>query len=313
MAKKLLVVGSLNMDLIAQASRLPRPGETVLGGAFQTAPGGKGANQAIAAARLSAGVEVHLVGRVGDDAYGAALLDNLRRNGLSTRWVTRDPEASTGVALVTVDGSGQNTIVVCPGANARLEEADVTEALSAQGGAGALLIQLEIPLPTVAASIRKAHRLGVPVILNPAPAQPLPLDLLSAVDFLVPNESEAELLSGVPIDGDPRRAERAARVLLERGVSTVLVTLGAQGALLVNNERVRLFPAHRVKAVDTTAAGDAFLGGFAVRLLEGNDLDEAIDWGCRAGALAASRLGAQPSLPLLDEVEKMGDQACGCC
>ncbi|MGE5553404.1 MAG: ribokinase [Betaproteobacteria bacterium] len=306
MVKRLLVVGSLNTDLAAQTSRLPKPGETVMAAGFRTGPGGKGANQAVAAARLSSEVRVCMVGRVGDDPYGAALLANLSQSGVSVDWVGRDPEVGTGVALITVDESGQNTIVVHPGANARLEARHVVEALQNLDGVGALLIQLEIPLPTVEATVREARRKGVPVILNPAPAQPLSPELLSAVDFLVPNESEAELLSGVPIDGHPGRAERAARSLIAQGASAVLITLGAQGAILVDRERTAAFPAYAVKAVDATAAGDAFLAGFAVRLLERGSVEEAVDWGCRAGALAASRPGAQQSLPMRQEVERLG-------
>lgn len=312
MAKTLLVVGSLNMDLVAQTARLPKPGETVLAAGFRTAPGGKGANQAVAAARLSGGTRVSMVGRVGRDPYGDELLANLRENGVSVEHVSRDSAVSTGVALITVEESGQNTIVVHAGANGRLEAEQVVETLPDLDGAGALLVQLEIPLPTVEAAVREAHRRNVPVILNPSPARRLSPDVLSAVDFLVPNESEAELLSGMQVEGDPERAEAAARILLDRGVANVLITLGAKGALLVNREQTAFCPAYPVRAVDATAAGDAFLGGFAVRLLEGCPVTEAVDWGCRAGALAASRLGAQPSLPARQEVEQLGGASLDC-
>jgi len=302
MATHVAVVGSLNMDLVARAPRIPRPGETIIGGDFQTAPGGKGANQAVAAARL--GAKVSMVGRVGRDAFAVALLDNLAAAGVDHAHVTQDPDAATGVALIVVDDAGENSIVVASGANMRLSPADVDAAEPVIAEADVCLLQLESPLEVVtrAAEVARAH--GVTVVLNPAPARPLPGRLLSLVDILVPNESETALLTGRPIDG-LAAAEEAARALREMGVGTVILTLGERGALLAQEGGAERFPAFRVAPVDTTAAGDAFLGGLAVALGEGRGLAEAVRWGNAAGALATTRMGAQPSLPTRSALEAL--------
>jgi ribokinase len=300
MAAHISVVGSLNMDLIARTSRFPQPGETIIGDEFHTAPGGKGANQAVAAARL--GAQVSMVGRVGRDAFAESLLDNLAAAGVDYTFVVHDPQAATGVALIAVDDAGQNSIIVASGANVRLSPADVDGAEAAIAGADALLLQLESPLETVtrAAEVARAH--GVPVILNPAPARSLPGALLALVDVLIPNESETALLTGLPV-GDPAEAEAAAAALRTLGVGTVILTLGERGALLAREDGAEYFPAFEVTPVDTTAAGDAFVGGFAVALAEGRSLAEAVQWGNGAGALATTKLGAQPSLPTRQDLE----------
>jgi len=302
MAAHITVVGSLNMDLVARAPRIPQPGETIIGSDFHTVPGGKGANQAVAAARL--GAQVSMVGRVGRDAFAESLLNNLAAAGVDHTFVVHDPQAATGVALIAVDDAGQNSIIVASGANVRLSPADVAGAKAAIAGADALLLQLESPLETVtrAAEVARAH--GVTVILNPAPARPLPAALLSLVDVLIPNESETALLTGLPV-GDPAEAEAAAAALRELGVGTVILTLGERGALLAREDGAEYFPAFEVTPVDTTAAGDAFVGGFAVALAEGRSLAEAVQWGNGAGALATTRLGAQPSLPTRQELERL--------
>lgn len=294
------VVGSLNMDLVARAPRIPQPGETIIGRDFHTVPGGKGANQAVAVAQL--GAQVSMVGRVGCDAFGGPLLDNLAAASVDHTFVTRDPEAATGVALIVVDDAGQNSIVVASGANMRLSPADVDAARTAIAAVEALLLQLESPLETVtrAAKVARAH--GVKVILNPAPARSLPVALLSLVDVLIPNESETALLTGMPV-GDQAEAEAAATALRGLGVGTVILTLGERGALLAREEGAEHFPAFDVTPVDTTAAGDAFVGGFAVALAEGRSLAEAVRWGNAAGALATTKLGAQPSLPTRQDLE----------
>jgi ribokinase len=301
MTARVTVVGSLNMDLVARAPRIPQPGETIIGDDFRTVPGGKGANQAVAAARL--GAQVSMVGRVGRDAFADPLLNNLAAAGVDHTFVTQDPEAATGVALIVVDDAGQNSIVVASGANMRLSLADVEAAEAAIAAADALLLQLESPLETVtrAAKVARAH--GVKVILNPAPARSLPGALLSLVDVLIPNESETALLTGMPV-GDQAEAEAAATALRGLGVGTVILTLGERGALLAREEKTELFPAFDVTSVDTTAAGDAFVGGFAVALAEGQSLAEAVRWGNAAGALATTKLGAQPSLPTRQEVKE---------
>jgi ribokinase len=294
MTARVAVVGSLNMDLVIRSARIPQPGETILGGEFRTVPGGKGANQAVAAARL--GAHVSMVGRVGDDAFGTELLRNLSADGIDHTFVLRDPAAATGVALIVVDDAGQNSIVVASGANMNLSPADVDAAEAALITNNALLLQLESPLHTVlhAAQLARAH--GVTVILNPAPARPLPRELLALVDVLVPNESETALLAGMPV-GNQDEAVAASAALRKAGVGTVILTLGERGALLAEESATRLFPAFDVAPVDTTAAGDAFLAGLAVALAEGKALDEAVRWGNAAGALATTRLGAQTSLP----------------
>jgi ribokinase len=301
MTARVTVVGSLNMDLVARAPRIPQPGETIIGDDFRTVPGGKGANQAVAAARL--GAHVSMVGRVGRDAFADPLLNNLAAAGVDHTFVTQDPEAATGVALIVVDDAGQNSIVVASGANMRLSPADVEAAEVAIAAADALLLQLESPLETVtrAAEVARAH--GVKVILNPAPARSLPGALLSLVDVLIPNESETALLTGMPV-GDQAEAEAAATALRGLGVGTVILTLGERGALLAREEKTELFPAFDVTSVDTTAAGDAFVGGFAVALAEGQSLAEAVRWGNAAGALATTKLGAQPSLPTHQEARE---------
>lgn len=302
MPAQVTVVGSLNMDLVVRSPRIPSPGETIIGHDFHTVPGGKGANQAIAAARM--GAQVAMVGRVGNDAFGQALLDNLATAGVEHNWVLQDTDVATGVALITVDDNGQNSIVVVPGANMRLSSTDVERAEAAIAAADVVLLQLESPLETVvrAAKLARAHHKLV--VLNPAPARPLPSDLLSLVNVLIPNESETALLTGRPVE-NLLSAQEAAVFLLDQGLDTVILTLGERGAMLAHGREVKRFPAFQVKVVDTTAAGDAFVAGFAVALAEGQPLEEAVRWGNAAGALAATKLGAQPSLPTRDELKRL--------
>jgi len=295
---KIAVVGSSNTDMVVRVPHIPAPGETVLGGEFVMAPGGKGANQAVAAARL--GAKVTLVARVGPDVFGERALAGFHQEGIITRYVTVDREAASGVALIFVDAAGENRIAVAPGANACLSPDDVQQAREAIEKADVLLLQLEVPTETVLAAAAVAHQAGVRVILNPAPAPPnlLPAELLARVDILTPNESEAGLLTGTQVS-----AEVAARRLAGQGVGAVIVTLGARGALIVTLDAQRLVPGFSVNAVDTTAAGDAFNGGLAVALAEGRPLAAAVRFASACGALATTRLGAQPSLPTVDEVE----------
>lgn len=289
MSKPVLVVGSLNMDLVVSVPRHPRPGETLLGGAFQTFPGGKGANQAVAAARL--GAPVRMIGRVGADKFGAALLETIQADGVDARFVQQDAQAASGVALITVSADGQNTIVVAAGANGRLSAADVQAAEEAFAGAAVVVLQLEVPLPAVEAAALLGRKHGAAVVLNPAPAQPLGAELLALADYLVPNQTELELLSGEP------DLERGIGVLLGRGVRNLVVTLGERGARWVSAAGSVDVPAFAVRAVDTVAAGDAFVGAFAAALAEGRPVQDALLRGNAAGALAVTRAGAQPSLP----------------
>ncbi len=302
-APRIVVVGSVNMDLVARVAQLPRPGETVHGRAFSTVPGGKGTNQAVAAARL--GAKVTMVGRVGDDTFAGRLTGSLRANGVDTRRVLPTKDCSSGVATIGVEDSGENAIVVVAGANGRVTPADVAQAGKAVAAADTVLLQLEIPIDTVAAAAALAKRHGVRVILNPAPAPAaLPRSLL-AVDVICPNETEARAITGLP-GGSVRAALAQAKWFADRGAGLAVVTLGAKGAAWCERGgrpvHVRPF---RVKAVDTTAAGDAFAGALAVALSEGRGSAEAVRFACAAGALAATKPGAQPAMPGRAEVDAL--------
>lgn len=293
--KKIVVLGSLNMDLVVRAPRHPQPGETLIGGEFQTFPGGKGANQAVAAARL--GAEVWMIGRVGRDAFGDALLRTVQQDGVNTTFIRQDEQATTGVALITLDAAAQNTIVVAPGANMRVTPQDVIESESAFDRADLLLMQLECPLEAVETAARIAHQHGMQVVLNPAPARRLPATLLAQTDYLLPNQPELRLLAEGETD-----VKRAAACLLANGVRNLIVTLGEEGALLITPEIEEKLAAFSVEVVDTVAAGDAFAAAFCVALAEGKPLQEAVLWGNAAGAIAVTRPGAQPSMPTRAEL-----------
>lgn len=296
------VVGSLNMDLIVLSPRIPQPGETIIGTGFRTAPGGKGANQAVAAAQL--GAQVSMIGSVGADTFADSLLENLASAGVDRRFVTRDQGNPTGVALIVVDDRGENSIVVASGANMHLKPADLESAEGAIAQADVLLLQLEVPLETVTRAAEIARKHQVTVVLNPAPARTLPKKLLSLVDFLIPNETETALLSSMPVSNQDE-IETAAASLRALGVGNVILTLGERGALLTAAGNSEFYPAFEVNPVDTTAAGDAFMGAFAVALGEGLSIPDAIRFGNAAGALATTRLGAQPSLPTRTEVDSL--------
>lgn len=296
---KIIVIGSSNTDMVVKAGRLPAPGETVIGGEFLMNPGGKGANQAVAAARL--GGRVRLVAKVGNDLFGKQALQGFQRDGIDTSSLFTDAQAASGVALISVDEKGENCIVVAPGANARLTPEEVQKALETAGPENTALIQLEIPVETVDSAIRLCAAKGIPVILNPAPAHRLADDLYPNLSVIVPNETEAGLLTGVPVT-DAASAETAARQLASRGVRHVVITLGAKGAYYFDGESGHLITAPVVKAIDTTAAGDCFSGALAVAVSEGQPLPDAIEFACRAAALSVTRMGAQASLPFRKEL-----------
>ena len=293
-----VVFGSINMDLVVRTPRLPTPGETLTGHTFFTAPGGKGANQAVACARL--GVPTRMVGRVGDDLFGEQLRASLRSFGVQDDGVLTTPGPS-GVALIAVDDTAENTIVIVPGANGAVSIADIPRLERALDGARALLLQLEVPIETVVAAARAAHTRGVTVILDPAPALPLPDELYALADIITPNEHEAATLTGIAVRDD-QGAIAAARALIARGARRVAIKLGARGALTADTEGEQFWSSFTVTPVDTVAAGDAFNGGLAVALSEGRSFDEAIRWGLAAGALSVTRHGAQPSMPERNEV-----------
>ena len=292
----ILVIGSLNADLVVRAPHFPQPGETISGEDLKVIAGGKGANQAVAAARL--GANVSMLGRVGNDNFGDFLLDNLKSNHVDTTFIRRD-KASTGTATIIVDSNGQNSIVLSAGANGKVSTEDIDKI---QTDAKILLLQLEIPLETVLYAARWAKKKNMMVILNPAPARELPDELISLVDVIVPNESELSLLTGLPVT-DIASAEDAARALLQRGAKHVILTMGSRGALIVDTYTSTKVDTFKVDVVDTTAAGDAFIGGFA-SVLDSSSLLDAVRYGCACGALAVTKFGAQPSLPTKEEVDK---------
>jgi len=297
--KNILVVGSSNTDMIIRVPRIPKPGETVLGGEFAMAPGGKGANQAVAAAR--AGGRVTFIARVGDDVFGSRALENFKADGIDTKFIVRDRRAPSGVALINVGSDGENAISVAPGANAGLSEDDVAEAAAAFDTANILLMQLETPPGTVLAGAREARKRGLPVMLNPAPARPLDDELVGLVSILTPNAPEAESLTGVSVSGESG-VRRAADILRQRGPRVVVITLGDRGCFASSRDFEGFVPAFAVTAVDTTAAGDVFNGALAVALAEESGLAEGLRFASAAAAVSVTRRGAQPSAPVRGEI-----------
>jgi ribokinase len=300
-ARSIVVVGSSNTDMIIRVPRIPRAGETLLGGEFFTAAGGKGANQAVGAAR--AGGKVALIARVGRDTFGDQAIAGLLRDGIDVSRVFRDKLTASGVALIFVAKDGENSIAVAGGANAKLSPSDVKKAAGVIRSAALLVAQLETPLATVTAAVELAAKAGVPVILNPAPARPLPNSLLKRISILTPNETEAELLTGIKVT-DAAAAAKACSKLRSRGVGIVILTLGKRGAFLADANGQRLVPGFKVKTVDSTAAGDIFNGALSVALAEGKAVLDAVRFASAAAALSVTRLGAQPSAPSRADIEK---------
>jgi ribokinase len=296
---RVLVVGSLNMDLVIRTVHLPKPGETLPGSYSGNFPGGKGANQSVAVAKL--GTPVCMIGSVGMDTFGRQLISNLSQVGVDVSFIKRQPKCPTGIALITLDEQGQNTIVINSGANSYLSPSNINSSMEAFRTSTIVLLQLEIPLETVLTTVEIAKRYNLPVILNAAPAMRLDSNLLTKVDYLILNQTELE----ATLDMKPSGEEvYSAHRIMDMGVKNVVVTLGSRGALLLDNSRnVVQVASHKVPVIDTTAAGDAFVGAFAVALTEGYSPQEALRWGNLAGALAVTKQGAQTSLPSRSEFE----------
>ena len=301
---KIVVLGSINMDLVAVAPALPKPGETVMGDGFATLPGGKGANQAVAAARL--GADVCMIGRVGDDVFGPMLLENLEANGVDVSDVMTTPGMSSGIAVILLDDDRQNYIVGIYGANMVCDEIQVEATSRALDGADALLLQMEVPFNVSLEAAQIARRMGVRVIYDPAPPSEIPLSSFKAFDIIAPNQSEAEVLTGVTVN-DIESAYEAASILRERGANTVLIKLGEHGVVYTAEEGVGYVPAFDVDAIDTVAAGDGFAGALAVALSEGQPLERALRFASAAGALVVTKRGAQDAMPHRAEVERLLD------
>ncbi len=301
---KIVVVGSSNTDMVIKLERLPGPGETILGEDFIMAAGGKGANQAVAAARL--GGDVTFVARVGADIFGKQAIQNFQKEGINTDFIVMDNKNPSGVALIFVDKKGENTIAVASGANNKLSKQDVAAAKQKIESANVMLLQLETPLETVQYAARLASEAGVKVVLNPAPARELDETLLRTITVLTPNESETELLTGIKVE-DEESAIRAAEVLKEKGVSEIIITMGAKGSFLIRDNKAILIPTKEINAIDTTAAGDAFNGALSYALAKKEPLDKAVRFANLVGALSATKLGAQPSMPTYDELRSFSN------
>jgi ribokinase len=299
-AKKIVVLGSSNTDMVIKSKYLPQAGETILGGQFMMNPGGKGANQAVAAARL--GGEVTFIAKVGNDIFGQSAIQGFQKDNINTKHIFIDEKTPSGVALIMVDDHGENCISVALGANATMDIADIDSVLPVLINADFLLIQLETPLDVVAYSVKKASTAKAKVVLNPAPAAQLPDEVFKYIHYITPNQSEAELLTGIPVT-DENSARQAAKILQEKGIENIIITLGAKGAYVLANDIDEVIPSIKVKAVDTTAAGDNFNGALIVGLSEGMNLRDAVAFANQAAAISVTRLGAQASCPNREEIK----------
>ena len=296
------IIGSSNTDMVVQSNKIPAPGETILGGTFFMNPGGKGANQAVAAARL--GGTVTFVANVGNDLFGRQSIDHFRKENINSQFISIDPSLASGVALININRKGENCITVAPGSNGNLKIDQIDKALSSIQATAIVLLQLEIPLSTVVHTLKCCSALSHRVILNPAPARKLNKGALKNLFLITPNESETELLTGIKIK-DTGSVERAAQKLCQLGVHNVVITLGSKGAYLLSATSKQFIRTPRVKALDTTAAGDCFNGALAVALSENFSLDKAVEFACEAATLSVTRMGAQASMPYRKEIKKL--------
>lgn len=296
---KIVVIGSTNTDMVVKSRKIPSPGETILGGTFMMNPGGKGANQAVAASRLNGNVT--FVTKLGNDLFGEQAKHIFDFEGIDTRYIVNDPKNPSGIALIMVDQNGENCIVVAPGSNGTLSAYDIAEDVYGNDPSDVFLMQLEVPVSTIEFVAQKVSERGNRVILNPAPARQLSDDLLNCVDIITPNEVEAEILTGIKVV-DAASAGEAAVKLMSTGVKNVIITMGAAGAFLHTDKVSKLIPVVPVRAVDTTAAGDVFNGALAVAISEGKDLEEAVAFANKAAAISVTRMGAQASAPYRKEI-----------
>lgn len=296
--KNICVIGSLNMDLVVNVDAMPKPGQTIIGSNFKEVPGGKGANQAVAMARLNGNVS--MIGKVGEDGFGQTLINSLKNDKVDTTYI-QTTKGSTGVALITVDKNAQNSIVVSPGANFEVKEEDIDNNIKAIENSDIVVLQLETPLNTIKYALNKAKELNKYTILNPAPAVKLDDEIIKNVDLLTPNETELEIISGVSIETE-EDIQKAAQIMIEKGVKELIVTLGSKGSLYINKEKSMFKKAYKVEAVDTTAAGDSYTGALAVALSQDKGIADAMDFASKVGALSVLKEGAQSSLPTLEDV-----------
>tara|TARA_B100000575_G_C23143524_1_gene666567 strand:+ start:9045 stop:9977 length:933 start_codon:yes stop_codon:yes gene_type:complete len=296
----IVVIGSTNVDMIIKGDRIPKSGETLIGGKFFKAAGGKGANQAVAAAR--AGGKVTFLSRVGNDVFGQDAIQGYRNDKIDVSHIKVDQTESTGIALILVDSKGENCISVASGANMKLDQSDIKDATFELDKADVVLMQLETPIETIEYIIKLLKNRQVKIILNPAPALKISDDLLTHLTIITPNETEVELLTGVPVN-DKKDALKASRILLDKGVKNVIITMGKKGAFLHTKLNYKFIPAFEVSALDTTAAGDTFNGALAVAVAEGKALEDAVEYANAAAAISVTKMGAQPSIPLKKEIE----------
>lgn len=297
--KNICVIGSLNMDLVVNVDTMPKPGQTIIGSNFKEVPGGKGANQAVAMTRLNGNVS--MIGKVGEDGFGQTLINSLKNDKVDTTYI-QTAKGATGVALITVDKNAQNSIVVSPGANFEVKEDDIDNNIEAIKNSDIVVLQLETPLNTIKYALNKAKELNKYTILNPAPAVKLDDEIIKNVDLLTPNETELEIISGVSIETE-EDIQKAAQIMIEKGVKELIVTLGSKGSLYINKEKSMFKKAYKVEAVDTTAAGDSYTGALAVALSQDKNIEDAMDFASKVGALSVLKEGAQSSLPTLEDVK----------